>query len=94
MPKIQPTDSIKLGDGKVLSVSELSDKTKAVIEVYDSWRQKLFDANEEVQLISTAVNAVLNQLRQQVLDHLAPKSEKAPTEQPTFEEGVEQTPAQ
>jgi cell fate (sporulation/competence/biofilm development) regulator YmcA (YheA/YmcA/DUF963 family) len=77
MPKIQPTESIKLSDEKTIKVSELSSKSKDLIVVYDEWRQKLFDANQEVQLISTAVQAVLNQIRTEVLNYLAPKTETA-----------------
>ena len=70
MTKIQPTETIKLDENTVLKVSELSDKTRAIVGVYDAYRQKLFDANSEIQMINVAVNAVLNQIQQQVIQHL------------------------
>lgn len=72
MTPVQPVSSLNI-DGNVLQVADLGPKVQNLLTVYNSWNQKLADAQEQFAL----VQAALNDLSRQIIVQIKQDAEEA-----------------
>src|SRR5271170_7603302 len=72
MATVQPVTTLNI-DGNVLQVADLGPKVQGLVNVYNSWNQKLADAQEQFAL----VQAALNDLSRQIIVQIKQDSEEA-----------------
>ena len=91
MPKLQTTTTINI-DESVFSVADMSQNVQALVAMFDDWRQKLADAEQDVLLYRIA----LARVQQDLIDTIAKEKEEAEKAATAEEEVVftEETPAE
>jgi hypothetical protein len=65
MATVQPVTTLNI-DGTVLQVADLGAKVQALVTVYNSWNQKLADAQEQFALVQAALNDLSRQIIVQI----------------------------
>ena len=72
MPKLQPTTTINI-DESVFSVADMSPNVQALVAMFDDWRQKLAEVEQEVLLYRVG----LARVQQDLVDTINKEKEEA-----------------